>query len=215
MRYIIICLFVLFSKLSFASHIIGGDIYYNYLGNNQYRFFITLYRDCNSTGAEYDNPLKLAIYLGGNLYQNIDVPFPGSTVLPVIFNNPCATPPTNICVERAIYTVVVTLPPSPNGYTIAYQRCCRGPNVTNLNNPDDTGITLSTTIPGSGSNYYQNSSPRFVNYPPILLCSNDNLVFNHVATDPDGDQLVYSLVTPNAGANSINPLPAQTPKSQA
>ena len=211
MRYIIICLFVLFSKLSFASHIIGGDIYYNYLGNNQYRFFITLYRDCNSTGAEYDNPLKLAIYLGGNLYQNIDVPFPGSTVLPVIFNNPCATPPTNICVERAIYTVVVTLPPSPNGYTIAYQRCCRGPNVTNLNNPDDTGITLSTTIPGSGSNYYQNSSPRFVNYPPILLCSNDNLVFNHVATDPDGDQLVYSLVTPNAGANSINPLPAQTP----
>jgi gliding motility-associated-like protein len=211
MRYIIFCLFVLFSKISFASHIIGGDIYYNYLGNNQYRFFITLYRDCNSTGAEYDNPLKLAIYLGGNLYQNIDVPFPGSTVLPVIFNNPCATPPTNICVERAIYTVVVTLPPSPNGYTIAYQRCCRGPNVTNLNNPDDTGITLSTTIPGSGSNYYQNSSPRFVNYPPILLCSNDNLVFNHVATDPDGDQLVYSLVTPNAGANSINPLPAQTP----
>jgi gliding motility-associated-like protein len=212
MRTFILCCFLFVSKLSLASHIIGGDIYYNYLGNNQYRFFITLYRDCNSTGAEYDNPLQLAIYLGGNsLYQNISVPFPGSTILPVIFNNPCATPPTNICVERAVYTTVVTLPPSPNGYTASYQRCCRGPNVTNLNNPDDTGITLSTTIPGSGSNYYQNSSPRFVNYPPILLCNNDNLVFNHVATDPDGDQLVYSLVTPNAGANSINPLPAQTP----
>ena len=212
MRILILCCFILFSKPLFASHIIGGDIYYNYLGNNQYRFFITLYRDCNSTGAEYDNPLQLAIYLGGNtLYQNISVPFPGSTILPVIFNNPCATPPTNICVERAVYTTVVTLPPSPNGYTISYQRCCRGPNVTNLINPDDTGITLSTTVPGSGSNYYQNSSPRFVNYPPILLCNNDNLVFNHVATDPDGDQLVYSLVTPNAGANSINPLPAQTP----
>jgi gliding motility-associated-like protein len=212
MKVIILCFFVLISKLSFAAHIIGGDIYYNYLGNNQYRFFITLYRDCNSTGAEYDNPLMLTIYLGGNsLYQNISVPFPGSTLLPVIFNNPCATPPTNICVERAIYTVVVTLPPSPNGYTVSYQRCCRGPNVTNLINPDDTGITLTTTIPGSGSNYYQNSSPRYVNYPPILLCSNDNLIFNHAATDPDGDQLVYSLVTPNAGANSINPMPTQAP----
>jgi hypothetical protein len=57
-----------------ASHIIGGDIYYDYLGNNQYRFFITLYRDCNSTGADYDNPLALAIYRSnGQLFQNIDV----------------------------------------------------------------------------------------------------------------------------------------------
>lgn len=195
-----------------ASHIIGGDIYYDYLGNNQYRFVITLYRDCNSTGAAYDNPLKLAIYkANGQLFQNVDVPFPGSVHLPIIFNNPCATPPTNICVERAIYTTVVTLPPMQGGYNVAYQRCCRGPNVTNLVNPDDTGLTLTTHVPGGETGFTNNSSPRFSNYPPVLLCNNDQLVFNHVATDPDGDQLVYSLVTPNSGASSASPLPSQTP----
>lgn len=198
-----------------ASHIIGGDVYYDYLGNNQYRFFITLYRDCASTGAAYDDPLQLAIYNGnGTLYQNVNVPFPGSTPVPLNFNNPCATAPGGICVEKATYVVVVTLPPTPLGYDVSYQRCCRGPNVTNLVNPDDTGITLTTHIPGSNlgnGTLYQNSSPRFINYPPILLCNTESITFNHAATDPDGDLLTYSLVTPNAGASSITPLPPQTP----
>ena len=203
---------LLLSGWSVASHIIGGDIYYNFLGNNQYRFFITLYRDCASTGAQYDDPLYLSIFTQGNIhYQTVQVPFPGSVVLPINFNNPCATQPTGICVERAIYQVVLTLPPIPGGYTVSYQRCCRGPNITNLQFPDDTGLTLVAQIPGSNTNASNNSSPRFTNYPPVLLCNNDQLIFDHSATDPDGDQLVYSLVTPNAGANSGNPQPLQMP----
>jgi gliding motility-associated-like protein len=195
-----------------ASHIIGGDIYYDFLGNNQYRFFITLYRDCASTGAEYDNPLYLSVFKQGNVHvQTVQVAFPGSVVLPNNLNNPCATPPSGICVERAIYQVVLTLPPIPGGYTVSYQRCCRGPNITNLQFPDDTGLTLVAQIPGSNTGASNNSSPRFTNYPPVLLCNNDQLVFNHSATDPDGDQLVYSLVTPYAGANSNSPQPLQMP----
>jgi hypothetical protein len=78
-----------------ASHIVGGDIYYDYLGGNNYRFYITIYRDCNSGGAAYDDPLSLAIYNQNNsLVQNISIPFPGSVQLPVVFNNPCVTPPS-------------------------------------------------------------------------------------------------------------------------
>ncbi len=205
-------LFCLLFQQARASHIIGGDIYYNYLGNNQYRFFITLYRDCASTGAEYDDPLYLSIFTQGNVhFQTVQVPFPGSVVLPNNFNNPCATQPTGICVERAVYQVVLSLPPIPGGYTVSYQRCCRGPNITNLQFPDDTGLTLVAQVPGSNTGASNNSSPRFTNYPPVLLCNNDQLVFDHSATDPDGDQLVYSLVTPNAGANSNNPQPLQMP----
>ena len=208
-------LFVLFFLTCFstrASHIIGGDLYYDYLGANQYRFYLTLYRDCNSTGAQFDDPLFLAVYTQNNsLFQNISIPFPGSVGLPIQFNNPCATPPNNICVEKATYETVITLPPIQGGYTVSYQRCCRGPNVTNIIQPDDTGLTLSTHVPGISTGFTNNSSPRFTNYPPILLCNNDNLIFNHAATDPDGDQLVYSLVTPNSGANGINPMPTPTP----
>ena len=210
-KYLFILLMLSFSSNVQASHIVGGDIYYNYLGGNNYEFHISLYRDCLSTGAQYDNPLYLTVYNNGTMVQNVAVPFPGSITLPVVFNNPCVTPPTNICTEHAEYVVVVNLPPAVGGYDVSYQRCCRGPNVTNLINPDDTGITLTCHVPGFDTGEWENNSPRFTNYPPLLLCNNEDLNFDHSATDPDGDQLVYSLVTPFAGASSFNPAPNQAP----
>lgn len=212
MRFVIVVLLMLQLAPVRASHIVGGDIYYDYIGNNNYRFYISLYRDCLSTGAQYDNPLPLGIFnANGAMVQLVNVPFPGSQQIPVVFNNPCVIPPANICTELATYTVVVNLPPIPGGYYVSYQRCCRGPNITNLNNPDDTGITLMTHVPGSDTGNQINSSPRFNNYPPLLLCNNEDLVFDHSATDPDGDQLIYSLVTPSAGGSSFNPAPNPPP----
>jgi gliding motility-associated-like protein len=207
---------LVFSLLIFpvkGSHIVGGDIYYDYLGNNQYRIYISVFRDCLSNGADFDSPLPLGIFMNSNnaLVQSINVPYTGKTNVPVTFNNPCVVPPSNICTENSIYTTIVTLPPTPDGYRIAYVRCCRGPNINNLVYPEDTGLTLTVNIPGVANNAYQNSSPRFNNYPPMLLCNNDDLVFNHSATDPDGDQLVYSLSTPYRGGTTNNPMPTPTP----
>jgi gliding motility-associated-like protein len=204
--------FVLFSNLTFASHIVGGEMYYDYLGNNNYRVFISIYRDCNSTGAEFDEQLPMGIFnSSGTLIENRLIPFPGKQNLPIIFNNPCINPPNGICTERAIYQTVVNLPPINGGYTLSYQRCCRGPAIVNLNAPDDTGLTLVSKIPGAETGQFANSSPRFSNYPPLVICNNDELEFNHVATDPDGDQLVYSLFTPNEGATPGSPAPSPPP----
>lgn len=212
MKKIIAILVLLWTTASYASHIVGGDIYYDYLGNNNYKFHISMYRDCNSTGAQYDNPLHLAVYnVNNSLIDDVEVPFPGSVVLPVIFNNPCVTPPNNICIEKAVYEVIINLPPAQGGYTISYQRCCRGPNITNLVNPDNTGFTLTCHVPGVETNCWENSSPRYTNYPPLLLCNNEDLIFDHSATDPDGDELVYSLVTPFSGGSSFNPQPIPAP----
>ncbi len=212
MRLFLLSILTLFVLSSRASHIVGGDIYYDYLGANQYRFYVSIYRDCLSTGAQFDSPLWLAVYDQNNtMVQNVSIPFPGDTDVPVVFNNPCVTPPSNICTENAIYITTLTLPPIPGGYRVSYQRCCRGPNITNIINPDDTGFTLTCIVPGPPNNNYINSSPRFNNYPPLLLCNNEDLIFDHSATDPDGDQLVYSLVTPFSGASSFNPAPNPTP----
>ena len=193
-----------------ASHIVGGEIYYDYLGSNNYQFYISVYRDCLSTGASFDSPLYLAVYNENNLLiQNISVPYPGSSNVPIIFNNPCVTPPSNVCTENALYTTIINLPPSQGGYNITYQRCCRGPNISNLVNPDDAGFTLTCHVPG-GNNFI-NSSPRFTNYPPLVLCNNADLIFDHSATDPDGDLLTYSLITPFTGASGLNPLPNPAP----
>lgn len=212
MRFAIAILLMLSFSPARASHIVGGDIYYDYLGNNNYLFTINLYRDCLSTGAQYDNPLPLGVFnSAGNLVQLVNIPLPGSQQIPVVFNNPCVIPPSNICTELATYQTTINLPPIPGGYYVSYVRCCRGPNITNLSNPDDTGITLMTHVPGSDTGNQINSSPRFDNYPPLLLCNNEDLVFDHSATDPDGDDLVYALVTPYAGGSSFQPAPNPPP----
>lgn len=212
MRYII-SIFILLNLFSGrTSHIVGGEIYYDYLGNNNYKFYISVYRDCLSSGAAFDGNLSLGLFDANNsLLQNIQIPFTGSTNVPVVFNNPCVTPPNNICTENSVYTVTLNLPPTSGGYTLAYQRCCRGPNINNINNPGDTGFTLWCRVPGTPDNNFINSSPRFNGYPPLLLCNNEDLVFDHSATDPDGDQLVYSLITPYSGATGLNPAPNPPP----
>ena len=208
MRYFLIFIVFISWSTTFASHIVGGEIFYDHMGSNQYRISVVLYRDCNSTGAAYDDPLSLGIYSKSNqLVQNVLIPFPGSIKLPIVFSNPCVIPPNDICIEKSIYTTIVDLPPIIGGYTLTYQRCCRGPKVVNLVSPDGTGLTLSTHIPGIETNFQFNSSSRFSGYPPTVLCNNEKLVFNHSATDPDGDQLVYSLIAPNSGATTDKPKP--------
>lgn len=190
-----------------ASHIVGGEMYYDCLGGTQYRVTVKLYRDCASTGAAYDNPLPITVFNGsGTQIFHFDIPFPGSDILEVEFNNPCVNIPPGICVEEAIYQQVVNLPASTNGYILSYQRCCRGPAVTNLVSPENQGLTLTVRIPPA-SEAICNSSPRFNNTPPLLLCANQELVFDHSATDPDGDVIVYELVQPFQGGTDVAPAP--------
>ena len=199
---------ILYGSIAMASHIVGGEIFYDCLGNGQYQVTVKIYRDCNSTGAQFDQNLPITVFNGNNTQiDNFTIPFPGSTTLAVNFNNnPCISVPTNICIEEAIYQKVVTLPASSTGYMLSYQRCCRGPNVTNLSNPGNQGLTLSTVIPIDAIALC-NSSPRFNNTPPILLCNNETLQFDHSATDPDGDSLVYGLCAPFQGGTSNQPAP--------
>ncbi len=211
-RIVFILFFCFLSFQSLASHIIGGEMYYDYLGNNQYKVYIVIYRDCASSGAAFDDPLSLAIYKdNGGLFQNISISVPPSTKLPIKFDNPCVQTPSGFCNERAIYTKILTLPPRSGGYYLSYQRCCRTPSIINIVTPGDVGLTLTIHIPTNANNLNINSSPRFTNYPPLVLCNNQTLNFDHSATDPDGDQLVYDLYAPYAGASSTNPQPPQAP----
>ena len=208
MKYLItIALSFFFGVTLNASHIVGGDMYYDCLGGNQYRITVKVYRDCLSDGATYDPNLPVTVFNGDNVQiDHFTIPFPGSVTLDVLLDNPCITLPSDICVEEAIYTKVVTLPPSASGYILSYQRCCRGPAVTNLYDPGEQGLTLQIDIPPTALAIC-NSSARFTNYPPLVLCAGQELIFDHSATDPDGDNLVYELCAPFSGGTSLFPAP--------
>lgn len=192
-----------------AEHIIGGELYYDHLGGDQYRITLTLYRDCNSSGAQFDQLGNITIFTGdGAFHQMLYLNYPGSTFPTVSLDDPCLSFPPNICLETTSYVGLVFLPPNDAGYRVSYQRCCRQPSVQNLMNPGSTGLTCTTTIPPQP--HHENSSPRFNAVPPAALCLGHSLVFDHSANDPDGDELVYSLATPLTGGSLADPYPGQS-----
>jgi PKD repeat protein len=201
-------LFVLAPLSALGTHIVGSEIYYTCLGNNQYQITLKVYRDCLIGEAPFDSPAYISIYNNsGGLVSNLAAYHNGATQLPVVITNPCLQAPPNICVEEAIYTVSTTLPSVAGGYHVAYQRCCRNGTIVNLTTPGAQGATSYVHIPELALSSC-NSSPRFNEFPPLALCAGDPLVFDHSATDPDGDLIVYSLCAPYVGGSQTDPAPS-------
>ncbi|MBK8927996.1 MAG: hypothetical protein IPM74_19365 [Crocinitomicaceae bacterium] len=46
-----------------ASHIVGGEVYYDCLGGTTYTITFKIYRDCNST-TPYDTDLPVTVFNG-------------------------------------------------------------------------------------------------------------------------------------------------------
>jgi PKD repeat protein len=201
MRLVLTITFLLSSLANFASHIVGGVIHYECLGGDQYEITLYVYRDCNPGNSQYDNNPVIGIYENSTLVTSLTLSLASATVstLPLDTGDPCLVPPDNVCVQQAIYTGVVSIPPSAIGYTLAYQRCCR--NTTILNVPaagDNLGSTFFAQIPPT-SQAICNSNPLFNNLPPVLLCANQPFVFDHAATDINGDSLAYKFCNPKDG----------------
>ncbi len=210
-----------FGKVS-ATHIVGGDLTYVYNGGTSYTFTLTLYRDCQNSTTTFPNPSgggggggattpKLYVYytsgfapatLGTAYGSALNLAFApgynttGTTVSPYYYS-PCLTFPSGICVKKAVYTATTNLPATPGGYTILYQNCCRNSSVNFSINTSQDGATYLCEVPGSPNQ--ANSSPVFTTLPPIAICQNSPFSFPCGATDPNGDQLVYSLNTPFNG----------------
>lgn len=197
-----------FSLKGFATHIVGGEMNYRYLGNNNYEISLTVYRDCYNSQVLFDQPASIGIFdVNNNLIYNSSVYISSQQQVANAINSPCLIPPTNVCYEVANYTYTTTLPPIPGGYTIAYQRCCRNSSIINLANVQGTGATYFATIPDPAITTV-NSNPKFINWPPTFICKDAPFTFNHSAIDYEGDSLAYSLFVPYSGADQANPKPS-------
>lgn len=208
---LVLSLFFLLPNRTEARHIIGGDITYTYVsevspGIKRWRFTMHIFRDCFGSGANFDVPAQFAIYRGtytnNTLHSTHSISQYDYTKL--IPDTPqCVTNIPLVCVEQGVYNFEVNLPVLANeSYFIVYQRCCRNNTITNLVNPGDVGATYFIELtPAAMAN--NNNSPRFDNFPPIIICNNLPLNFDHSATDIDGDILVYSFCQAYAGGGNI------------
>jgi gliding motility-associated-like protein len=210
-------LILLIGLLSFApahaAHLVGGEISYKCVSSaasgNTYQIKLVLYRDCNSSGAAFDQFAPIAIYGGPNqntLVTTLSVARGLIVGIPAVVANPCLQTPPNVCTEKTSYTTNTTLPVATHGYTIVYQRCCRNNTITNVANSGTWGNSYFIRIPPQDS--ICNSSAAFNNDPPIVMCKDDSLYVDFSAQELDGDSVYYSFCQPLNGGSQSNPAPS-------
>ena len=207
-----------------AAHAMGGEVVYEYLGGGDFEISLIFYRECfgnvqpfgwQNGGTNLDPEIQLGIFEGNNPFNIYTVDLDISSIEPLetVLENPCGNLPEDLCMQRLEYSIVVNLPPSAIGYDLIFQRCCRNPGISNLPNPGDIGITLTTQIPPFVDDSSPNSSPTFNTYPPEAICTNFDFFLDQGATDADGDSLSYAFCTPLNGGSTDNPSPAPSAAS--
>lgn len=200
---------------AFANHITGGEMSYTLVSQNgndyTYRVTLKLYRDCFSTGAQLDASAPIAIYnkSTGIMVWSSSIPRTQMTTLSLGSPDPCINNPPAVCYEVGYYTFDVTLPGTGNGYTIAYQRCCRISGINNLIGSSSVGATYTAEIPGTIllSNAPANNSAKFIGPDTVIVCANNAFLYSFAATDDDGDALSYSFCDAFTGGTSSAPAP--------
>ncbi|HEX7904085.1 MAG TPA: PKD domain-containing protein [Chitinophagaceae bacterium] len=211
-RLLVLISFPLFFALpSFANHITGGEMFYTITAQNgnsyTYHVVLKLYRDCNSAGAPLDANAPISIFdrvTGVSVWAN-SVPRNQIVTLNLGSPSPCITNPPAVCYQVGYYEFDVTLNGSPNGYVIAYQRCCRIAGINNLSGSSSVGATYTAEIPGTSQliTAPNNNSARFVGPDTVVVCAENAFTYSFAATDIDpNDQLSYSFCDAYLGGGS-------------
>lgn len=201
-------LLVLFSSIipvcGWATHIAGAELSYKNLdsGTFLYEVNVTLYRDCRLGDAEFDEEIYLFVFSTRTNELVEIIPISLSSVLPLPTQDwfLCSFRVLALCIEKGQYIAEISLPPIEGGYTLGWARCCRNEAVTNIVDPKNLGVTVLAHVPNP-LEVGINSSPRFGELPPLFLCLGEEFIFDHSATDPDGDKLVYRLSEPLHSVN--------------
>lgn len=191
-----------------GTHITGGDFTITHVEGNTFLARLTLFRDCASGGAPFDQIVEITVFdaLTNEHLEELDFVFSGfETIIPQLGNS-CFEP--DVCLEFGIYETEFDLPDNPNGYYLSKERCCRNDLSLNLAGTD-LGFVFTVDVPDPA---IQNSTPEFGDYPAeAFLCVNSPNTIDFGATDIDGDSLVYSLVDPLRGESDGTPFGANPP----
>src|SRR6185436_3979000 len=190
-----ICL--VYSKTSEASHAVGADLTYLYVGPNQYRITVKFYRDCTGITA----PQTVSI-----VYESASCGMTGNVTISQIAGTgqeiptgqylPCyitsCAGGTGYGVEEYIYRGLVTLPGACADWVLSTEINARNPLITTLTNPGASTLRVEATL--DNLNNAIDTSPVFSTYPVSRFCINNTFHFNQGATDAEGDSLVFSFV---------------------
>ncbi|MEX0968787.1 MAG: T9SS type A sorting domain-containing protein [Bacteroidia bacterium] len=186
-----------------ATHLIGGKLDYQQVGQDTFLVTFTAYRDCNAIALDSFqlNIDGVGFSYADSMYIHSSL---GKDITPVCdssesrCSNSSSTFPYGI--ERYSYTALIVLQGTGCEYRLSITECCYSTNI-------------STTVSG-GPMYFEaiingclsspNSSPELAD-PVLITCAGSCVIGNMGAIEPDGDSLVFSLVPPlNASGTPVS-----------
>ncbi len=201
---------ILLSLHTSARHYIGGVITYKFLGSNQYELNMRVYRDCNSGNPAFPPSITVSVRDSSGVQLQSLIAVRG-LIFPVSLDTSrCVPAPPGICTEYSDYTVTAILPPIAGGYLIDASPCCRNSTISNIPNPVSTGYVYNTNISPAAAG---NSTPTFLDVPPVLLCLGRPVDLNFNVTDANNDSLSYELCDIYASSYPYVPITFLAPYS--
>ncbi|MBF9143218.1 gliding motility-associated C-terminal domain-containing protein [Hymenobacter properus] len=182
-----------------ASHLLGGDMTYVSLGNNQYRVKFRLYRDCSGITP---SAFTLSCKNGGcSAAASVTAPFvqqgaveAGNPFCAAVSAGPCQGPVGLPNYDVYNYTATVTL--TPGQWILSTDQNAR-PALANIQ-AGDLYVEATLDNRNQGSTAVANNSPQFdpQDIPIQYACWKQRQTITFSSTEADGDSLVYSLAAP-------------------
>lgn len=206
-QLLLLLLLPLFSLTAKATHMSGGEIYWDCIGPNQYRITMVIYRDCFGINVDPSYNLVLTSPCGN---RNLTVSTPGGVEISQLCDLEL---PNSTCnggvlpgIQQYIYTGVITLPPC-DSWTVSYTNIYRNAAVANLTNPGQQRTYIRAVF--NTEEAPCNDSPQFSNTAIPYVCLGFPITYSFGAFDPESDSLSYELIPAMgiAGAplNYVNP----------
>ncbi|MBL0072907.1 MAG: T9SS type A sorting domain-containing protein [Bacteroidia bacterium] len=193
---------------SLGSHIVGGEITYQWISGNDYKIQLTYYSDCS--GAP--NPTTALIEVNSqSCSQSFSISLPIasgpdeiSPICATSLSNSTCNGGTLYSVKRVVYEGVVSLNGPCNDWVFSYNECCRNAAITNLNSPSGFGSYFEATLNNLDVPF--NNSVQFAGIPVNMIQNNTTSSLSWNTYDVDGDSLHYEMVAPRdyVGLNPVN-----------
>jgi gliding motility-associated-like protein len=202
--FLLVCCMPVFTAQ--ATHMSGGEIYWDCIGPNQYRITLTIYRDC--AGIQLDNNYDLAITSPCGT-TSLQVSTPGGTELSQLCGQQLSNSTCNggslPGIQQYVYTGIITLPPC-DSWTISWTEIYRNNAIVNLQAPGTLEMYIQAEL--NNADAPCNDSPVFTNTAIPYICLGYPVSYSYGAYDPEGDSLSYQLIGARVGgANPINYVP--------
>ena len=191
---------------SFASHIVGIDLFYTYISGDTYQITLVAYGDC--AGSAFSSlptgaPV-VCVYNGntsvGSVTLAIQAPTNGVEITPVCPADASLTQCTSLSytipgIKKFVYTGTYTLPSASSTWRFIFtgdmgsSSAGRGTTITNIS--AGTIVQLVDTLDNSVAH---NSNAQLTVLPTPFFCLDQPNYYNPGAADPDGDSLTFALV---------------------